>query len=259
VALRVPALHGSLIVALIALSAVAAAAQSSHPIEADRPGLADSSAVIGKGALQLETGVEWDKHDNEVTTFLPLLFRVGLSRWVEARVEGSPFGADEAGGHWENGIGTWSIGAKAVVLPEKGHRPRAGIIGRAFPPSGTGPFQSDVTTGDVRLAGDWDFAPNWSLNPNLGVGWYDAESGHFTAGLFALTLTYQKSPRVSWFVDTGGQVPESESSTTAVTVDGGVAYVTRRNWQVDLSVGTRAHGETPPHPFIAVGLAVRSR
>ena len=215
--------------------------------------------MIAKGALQLETGVEWDKRENEVTAFLPLLFRVGVSSWLEARVEGSPFGSDEAGGHWQNGIGAWSVGAKAVFLHDKGRRPQAGVIGRVFPPSGTGPFASELTTGDVRLAADWDFAPHFSLNPNLGAGWYEGDSGRYTAGLFALTLSYEQNARMSWFVDTGGQAPESEAGATAVTVDGGVAYVTRRNWQLDVSVGTRVHGDTPPQPFIGVGVAIRSR
>jgi len=255
----VDVLSRSLLVLLFVFACRPVEAQSADPISADRPGLADSSTVIAKGALQLESGVEWDKRESEISAFVPLLFRVGVSKWLEARVEGSAFDADEAGGHWQNGIGAWSVGAKAVLFHDKGRRPQAGIIGRLFPPSGTGAFASELTTGDVRLVADWACGDHWSLNPNIGVGWYEGDSGRYTAGLFALTLSYEENPKVTWFVDTGGQTPEAEEGPTAVTVDGGVAYITRRNWQLDVSVGTRAHGETPPRPFIGLGLAIRSR
>ena len=114
-------------------------------------------------------------------------------------------------------------------------------------------------TSDARLAADWDVADHWSLKPNVGVAASEAEAGDFIAGLLALTLAYAPRDGVSWFVDTGPQMPEAEGGTTSAIVDEGGAYIFGRNWQVDLSAGTRAHGETAPHPFVAIGFAYRHK
>jgi hypothetical protein len=68
-------------------------------------------------------------------------------------------------------------------------RPSVGAIVRVFPPSGSGNSRNNRTTGDFRLAADWNFAEKWSLNPNSGVGVYqDQSSRTYAAGLFAATL-----------------------------------------------------------------------
>src|SRR5215470_15688098 len=64
-------------------------------IDADRPGLADGSHLIGAGQIQLETAYQNERHrDVDVPSrlsFAPALLRIGLSQWVEARLEGNTF------------------------------------------------------------------------------------------------------------------------------------------------------------------------
>ena len=64
-------------------------AQSTDLIDADRPGLADTSTVIGRGRIQIESGLQWETNDGEHSFFFPTLFRVGLSDRFEARLEGN--------------------------------------------------------------------------------------------------------------------------------------------------------------------------
>ena len=64
-------------------------------INADRPGIADGSTVVGTGAFQIESGVQEEfrrsGNDREHTFFVPTLLRFGLdSRW-EVRIEGNTF------------------------------------------------------------------------------------------------------------------------------------------------------------------------
>lgn len=115
-------------------------------------------------------------------------------------------------------------------------------------------------TGDVRLAADWDFAPNFSLNPNIGFAGYEGdERDVFAAVLAAVTLSYAPRPAIILFIDLGVQGPETAGGKTGATFDGGIAYIVGHHVQLDVSAGTRVLGRLGPQPFIGAGLSVRSR
>lgn len=275
----------AVVVLMLALPGAApAAAQSAAPqqsgstqpkdsdedlINADRPGLADGSSVVGAKRLQIESGIQAEfrrqQGTREHTLFIPTLLRIGIgSRW-EARIESNTFTRtidfDVTGKtNRVSGLAPVSLGLKYNFQDSEGVRhPSLGAIVRIFPKWGTSDFRAHHVTGDLRLAADWDFAPKLSLNPNVGVGLYEDDQGNaFAAGLFAITLNYLPSKRLNPFIDLGLQAPEEKKGQTSVIVDAGVAYIVRRNVQFDVSVGTGAHGQTPPHPFISFGVSLRS-
>lgn len=237
-------------------------------INPDRPGIADGSTVIGAGRFQIETGIQYENHrddtGNSHLLFLPTLLRLGLSSNWELRVEGNTYtwtrSYDPAHGSIEtDGFSQLSAGVKYHFLESAGvARPSLGAILRVFPPSGSSIFRTNRTTGDFRLAAEWDFAPEWSLNPNLGMGVYeDAAGREFTPVLFASTMNYNPSKVLNLFADTGIQSPEARRGKTSVIADVGVAYIVGRNVQIDASVGWGAAGATPPRPFLSVGFSKR--
>ncbi|HEX8028893.1 MAG TPA: transporter [Vicinamibacterales bacterium] len=252
-------MRGAVAACLIALAGADVAAQSAEPIDADRPGLADSAAIVGRGTWQIETGLQWELHQGEDDTFFPTLFRVGLNRRLEVRVEGNTLCSALVSGHRETGLSPISFGAKlGLVLADDG-RPGVGVIGRVFPPWGTNGFDARHLAGDVRLAVDWDMTGHWSLNPNAGFSWSDSQVGSFATGIFAVTLGYSPRPAVSVFVDSAVQQREIAGGMASSIVDGGVAYIPRQNWQFDVSAGARARGETAARMFVAVGVAYRHK
>jgi hypothetical protein len=247
-----------------------AAQPADELINPDRPGIADGSAVIGRGRFQLETGFQQEFRNDgggtQRTSFLPTLVRVGItSRW-EARLESNTFtdvrsSATASQSPATSGLAPVSFGAKFHIQDSAGLRqPSVGAIVRVFPMSGTSTFHTKRVTGDVRLAADWDVSARLSLNPNAGVAFYEDDSHRFTAGLIAVTLSYFNTAKtINPFVDMGAQVPEAPSGEASVIFDAGVAYLPGRNLQIDASVGAGAHGRTPPHPFFSVGLSLRLR
>jgi len=248
------------LIAVVLVAAVApAAAQSADTINADRPGIADSSGVVQKGMLQIEFGAQWERRDGERSEFFPALFRVGVTDRFEARVEGNTFSSDEVNGVRSSGLGSTSIGFKYAFEEQHDRRPGVGVIARSFPAWGTGSFKPDQATADVRLAADWEFAERWTLNPNAGVGWYEGEPDHSWTALVAATLSYAPRPALSWFIDANGNLPEEQDGKAGIVADAGVAWTPRPNVQLDFSAGTRVHGDTPPQPFVSAGLAIRSR
>ncbi|MGE3279997.1 MAG: transporter [Alphaproteobacteria bacterium] len=238
-------------------------------INTDRPGFAESSNVVGTGRFQIETGIQREYHkdssSHDVTNFIPTLLRLGITEKLEARLESETFtwmklhDPDQGKRHF-TGFAPASLGLKYQFIEAEGvERPSVGAILRVFPPSGSGRFRSTQTTGDFRLVADWDFAPKWSLNPNIGVAAYQEEpnSPRYMAGLFATTLSYHPSKTFEVFVDMGVQAPESYRGKTSVIFDVGVAYIIGKNTQLDLSMGTGVTGETSPRPFIAAGISHR--
>jgi hypothetical protein len=207
------------------VGAVSAAAQSPTPsqetedqdlINPDRPGIADGSTVIGPQRIQIESGIQEEfRRDSDTHThtfFIPTLLRIGInSRW-EARIEGNTFTRISTfipgdATTQTAGLSPLSFGLKYHIQDSKGvHHPSLGTIIRVFPAWGTGDFRTHHVTGDLRLAMDWDFAPQLklSLNPNVGLGRYEDNQGKpFTTGLFAVTLNYLPTKKVNPFIDMG--------------------------------------------------------
>lgn len=258
------------VLALGMLLQVAPSAYADDPndyINPDRPGLADGSYVIGGGRFQIETGLEQeyrsDAGSREQDVFIATLLRLGLDRHWEVRVEGNTYTwmrtKDSQGVTRSDGASPTSLGVKYHFIDSaEALRPSVGAILRVFPPSGTGNFRTAHTTGDLRLVADWDFASEWSLNPNIGAAFGEDNAGRvYRAGLFAITLNYNPSKILNLFIDTGMQSPEQKFGKTSIIFDAGVAYIIGRNIQVDLSVGSGATGVTPPRPFVAAGISKR--
>ena len=259
---------GVLLQAKVPAYAQSTDASADDYINPDRPGIADGSNVIGVGRFQIEAGIQQQYHhgDGGYTRafYIPTLLRLGTSSNLEVRLEGNgytnSYAYDPALGSARNeGIAPTSIGVKYHFMESDGwKRPSAGIILRLFPPSGSGGLGTAHATGDVRLTADWDFAPQWSLNPNVGVALYEDNAQRtYAAGLFAMTLSYNPSPILSFFIDTGMQSPETRNGRTSVILDIGAATIIGRNLQLDVSVGWGVTGVTSPDLFLAAGISQR--
>lgn len=262
-----------LITAIVVFHSASAQAQSQSAddqdlINADRPGIADGSTVVGAKTFQLESGVQEEFRRSgdvrEHTFFAPTLLRFGISSQFEARIEGntftrvstivSPNPIDQV-----SGFAPVSLGFKYQFYNSNNdHQLSLGTIVRVFPTWGSNEFRTQHATGDIRLAADWQFAPKLSLNPNVGIARYEDDEGKlFTAGLFATTLNYLPTKKLNPFVDLGIQAPEMRDGQTAAILDSGIAYIIGQNLQLDASFGTRVHGETGPRPFLAFGISWR--
>ena len=268
-----PLLSALVAAGLLHFSAIAHAepedANQDDYINADRPGIADGSNVVGTGRFQIETGIQREHHRNssshDVTTFIPTLLRLGITSNFEARLESNTYTwmklhDPDQGRNRFTGFAPASLGLKYQFIEAEGaERPSVGAILRVFPPLGSGRFRTTQTTGDFRLAADWDFAPKWSLNPNIGVAAYQEEpnSPRYMAGLFASTLSYNPTKNFNVFIDMGVRTPESNRGKASFIFDIGMAYIIGKNTQLDVSIGTGATGETSPRPFIAAGISHR--
>src|SRR5690348_15514488 len=78
-------------VILCLLAAAGARAGDDEPISSDRPSVAESAQVVGKGRVQLETGPQWERQRDDAlhtrTLSTPTLLRFGLGETSELRIE----------------------------------------------------------------------------------------------------------------------------------------------------------------------------
>ncbi len=241
-------------------------------INADRPGIADGSTVVGPKTFQIESGIQAEFRRNgdsrEHTLFVPTLLRFGIDSHWEVRIEGNTYTRvtsfqSTRTTNQTSGFAPLSLGFKYHIYDSHNdHQFSLGTIVRVFPEWGSQEFRTQHVTGDIRLAADWNFAPHLrlSLNPNIGVARYEDDQGRlFTAGLFAMTLNSNPTKKLNPFIDLGVQWPEEKNGQTSAILDGGLAYIIGRNLQVDAGVGTRVHGDTGPQPFIGFGISWRAK
>jgi hypothetical protein len=241
-------------------------------INADRPGIADGSTVVGPKTFQIESGIQAefrrDGDSREHTLFIPTLLRFGIDNHWEVRIEGNTYTRitsfqSTITTNQTSGFAPLSLGFKYHIYDSNNaHQFSLGTIVRIFPEWGSKEFRTQHATGDIRLVADWNFAPHLklSLNPNIGVARYEDDLGRlFTAGLFAVTLNSNPTKKLNPFIDLGVQWPEEKNGQTSAILDGGLAYIIGRNLQVDAAVGTRVHGDTSPRPFIGFGISWRAK
>src|SRR5215510_14696837 len=178
---RTSKLHPRLTALLLTLTSavffsVSASAQSHRPqqeqftqpqsadeldlINADRPGIADGSNVIGAGTFQIESGIQQEFRrsgdSREHTFFVPTLLRFGVDSHWEARIEGNTFTRVTTSDSTDitSGFAPVSLGFKYHIYKSTGcHQFSLGTIGRVFPTWGSKEFRTQHTTGDIRLAG----------------------------------------------------------------------------------------------------------
>jgi len=255
---------------LVFVAAIAPADDSrfKDPINADRPGIANASAVVEKGAFQVELGVERDhssqKGVDQRDDTLPTLLRYGLTKKLELRLETNSLSRSTTrtpeARERVNGLAPLKIGMKYQFQEgdDETGKPSLGVIAGVSPPSGTRDFRSHHTTGDVELAADIALNKHLSLNPNIGVSIdRDGTDRQFAAALAAVTLTWLPTPLVQPFVDAGVQSPEQKSGKTSVILDAGVAWIVRNDTQLDVAFGWGAAGETSPNFFWTAGVSER--
>lgn len=249
-------------VPLIAIASAANAQTDEDYISADRPGFAESSEVVGRGRVQVETGVQRETRkageDPGRNVFLPTLLRRGLSESWEARFESDLYAWMRSDGARTEALAPASVGFKYQFIESEQGRPSVGAIVRISPASGSKALRTRRTTGDIRLAADWDSRPQWSLNPNVGLAIEEDQEGrHFGATLLAATLAYMLRRRLEVFVDSALQKPEARGGRSSLIYDAGMAYLVSRDAQLDISAGARNRGTNPPRSIVGAGVSVR--
>jgi len=261
--LRLPA-------ALLALacSATPAHADDDDAINPDRPDVANSSRVVGKGRVQIELGANWDRQRNDEphvrTLSTPALLRIGLGETTELRVETDgrniEHDVDPATGVRSTHAG-WndtSIGFKWHFADGEGMHPALGLVGKVALPSGSAALRGKGFLPQVALAAEWDLAKDWSLAVSPGAGRdVDDHGAHYSYAILAASLGKKFTEHIQGFFEVAApQIAPAAHGGNRKQVDVGVSWLLNKNCQVDAML---LHGlnKNTPDLGLAFGLSVR--
>jgi hypothetical protein len=229
----------------------------------DRPDLTNGTLTVTPGAVQIETGVEY-QHVSQAGPALHRFalqntVRVGVAKGLEVRVDGEPFvrmrGPDD-----DTGTGDETLGLKYRFLdqPEAWWWPSLGVepslkLPTAPQPIGTG----RVDVGALALV-SWVFPVDLSLDVNAGlnaIGQPHPKS-YLIQAVVSGSFAQQITEHFSTYVELAYKSRGSPEDRNTIVLDTGFIFLLRRWLALDAAVGTALAGRGPEYVF-RTGLTVR--
>lgn len=257
-------------IAFSALAAFAASARADEPIATDRPDFVESSDTVGKGRLQIETSVAFERNDADGikvrSRSTPTLVRWGVGEDWELRLETDGFMreqtrdrntglSDKATGFSDTAIG---IKWHTMDADEKTGRPSMAWLFHADLNTGTREFRGSGLRPSVRATAEWELPGEWSVGVMPGLMFDKRDDGkRFTAGIFAVTVGKGWTDRFRTFVELSGQsLASKKNGGSFVTFDSGAVYLLTNDMQVDFAISKGLNDDTPDFSW-TVGFSVR--
>lgn len=233
---------------LITMNVSAQESASNDPsFVTERPGASDRSQTLGKGVLQIETGVAYTTFEDqnfkfENTTYNTSLFRYGLLDNLELRlgttydeVKVSSIMNDSLPENKVSGFLPLLVGAKIDIINEKGWIPQIALVGQILLPFGaTEEFRPNTTGTNFRFACSNTLSEKSSLTYNFGAQW----NGDSPEASYLYTLNYGVSvnDKLGFFAELYGDFPENNTANHLWDV--GFVYLISDDFQLDVSAGT---------------------
>lgn len=248
----------ALAVMLMLAAACTARAAEGDSIATDRPDFVESSEVVGKGRVQLETSFARERSGPAYTTSTPTLLRVGVSDTIELRLEGDGRVHQRSDGANARGYADASIGVKWHVADASGQAPSLGILLHADLPSGSASLRGRGVRPSLRVAAEWELPADMSVGVMPGLSYETDDSGRrFANGIFGVVLGKELTPRWRAFVELSSpQIASARHGGSQASVDAGASYQVNPNLQLDFAIVRGLNKRTPDASW-TVGLSFR--
>jgi hypothetical protein len=231
------------------------------PFVTDRPDFTESAFTVAKGYTQLEIGATSSRESGERgLAFGETLVRAGVASGVEVRVSPGSYLVEGTGSARVEGFEDAGVSMKLGVHEGPGTPGRieptlALLVGTSLP-TGAQAFRGPRALPLVKLIAAWSLTDRLALGSN--VNWASAEaagtSGHTWSG--SASFGYAFSGRVGGFAEYYAIGDQLGAWQRRSYVDGGLTYLLREGFQVDLRFGVRADGPGDGS-FAGLGLARR--
>lgn len=235
----------------------AAGAQSTEPLEADRPDFTESAIIVPHHSLQLEGGYTYTRAAEEKNHSIgELLFRYGVTNRLEGRlalnsftIQQSPHGQSTG---WEDFILSlqFQLWRKSA---SNGWKPDSSLILGTTLPTGVGenilqPF------GKWCLA--WEIPLGFSAGTNLNYWHRREERTSFGEWAGSLSISHPLTGKLDCYGEYYFFEPTKPEISNSQYLNGGIAYLISPSLRVDFRLG---RGLNPIHPeyFAGAGFAKR--
>lgn len=238
-------------------------------IVTDRPGVVESSDVVGRGWFQIETSVDYERDRNggikTRTLTTPTLFRLGVSENLELRIETDgrirertdAFGVRDIQKGWAD----TAIGFKWHMQEsdEKAGKPGIGWLVQADVDSGSRQFRGEGIRPSVRVVFEWNLPNEMSLGVMPGVirDKDPVTRERFTAGILAAALGKELSDKTRIFAEIAAvQIARQKYGGTIAILSAGTAHLLTKYVQLDLATKFGMNNNSPDFGA-TLGLSVK--
>lgn len=220
-----------------------------EPLETDRPDFTESSLVVPKGTIQVETGATYSNGvDGRSVTAPETLVRWGISDRWEGRIEIPNYVVAHGGKGRASGFDSPTLGAKYQIGPCKGAD--SAIIGSVSIPSSRGDFADRKSVLELKLCGAREMKRDRSLSAMLAWQW-DGDVSRYMA---TLSLGQDLTNTLGAFVEVASEF--GAGTTTSHTLHAGITGKCGLQKQWDVHFGADA-SRPKRTAFLGVGYAVR--
>lgn len=228
----------------------AAVAGGTDDIVTDRPDFVESSNVVGKGRVQVEASVAFERNDadgnrDRIST-TPTLIRVGVTDTVELRVETDGRTVARSANGSVRGMSDLAIGAKWHLADANGNSPSLALLAHVDLASGSAAFRGDGRRPSLRVAAEWELPNEMSLGlmPGVIVD-KDTEGRRFTAGIFGVVVGKSWTDKFRTFAEVSmPQIAGTSHGGVQTAIDIGAAYLISNQVQIDTAVARGLNNNT---------------
>jgi hypothetical protein len=240
----------------VAVWVFAAPLCAQQPITSDRPGIGSGSAVLERGVIQVEAGVEYagfdagDALESRTLSVGQLLVRVGFSI-VELELFGNSWArsTDDVSDEAESGLQDLGFGAKVPIARGVGGRADVSLQGVVSAPTGSAAFSDEAWGFDVNALADVALGGPLAVSLNAGI---NGTRGRSTDWSLIVTPAVSLAGGFGAYAGWAGTL-SSEADTHVL--EGGVTYLPRPDLQLDLNGGFDIDRDAW---FVGGGVAVRA-
>jgi hypothetical protein len=245
-----------------------ASAADDDTINPDRPGVVETSKVVGAGRLQLETSVQWDRQRDDAshqrTLYSPTLLRIGVGESTELRIEtdGRNVIHESIPSTGEHSVTAgWAdteVGIKWHLADQQGKAPSTGVLLHAALPSGSSELRGIGLRPSLRMVAEWELPHDLSFGVMPGLGSDSDDAGaRYGYGILAANLGKAFNERLHGFVELAApQIARASHGGTQASFDTGLTYLLTKNCQLDFELNHGLNHRTPDLS-VAFGLSVR--
>ncbi len=229
-------------------------AQTTEPIQADRPDQTETPAIVPKGMFQVETGFTFQKNNkfSKTNTLPTVLWKYGVNENFELRLI-TEFTSEKVIYEKQDGLLPIYVGFKVKLSEEKGIVPKTSFIALiGLPNAASTKYKNEFYAPEFRFVMQHTLSKKMSLSYNLGAEW-DGLSAEPTF-LYTLTTGYSITKKFGSYIELFGFAPQKNKANH--NFDAGITYLINNNFMLDLSSGIGVTKNAPYHYF-AFGFSFR--
>ena len=227
------------------------APDSDVTISTDRPSVANSSAVVPKGALQFENGLLVTATQGQEVVDLPeTSIRYGLLSKTELRLAVPDFFCNLPSGTTTiPGFGDLALGVKQQLGPLPGKIDLSVIVFVSFP---TGAHSVSSHGYDPGLQFPWSRAlsKNWTVAGQMAFYWPTVNGSHLFTGESTVYFDRQLTKPWDAFVEYSGDFPHQGGPRHQLHL--GTSYKLAAHHQIDIHGAVGLSAAAPDH-YVGVG------